>query len=50
MEKRCIPPPEELAPEDLLSHSLCPNEFKMRIMIGILNGIEYDLTTSGKYS
>lgn len=50
--ERCNPPPEESsdATEDPLFKTLCPTEFKMRIMIGMLNGIEYDHTTTGSYA
>lgn len=46
MEKRCPDPPPP-APHDVEYHTMCVFEFKMRIMIGMLNGIEYDKTTSG---
>jgi len=58
MEKRCVNDPSDPAvageegpgdaTDDPENHTLCPVEFKMRIMVGMLNGIDYDDTVSGK--
>jgi len=47
--ERCVTPPEEDPTIDPVFKTLCPTEFKMRIMIGMLNGIEYDATTTGEH-
>jgi len=48
MEKRCTPDEEEEEPE-AFSKDLCDTEFKLKIMINMLNGIEWDRTITGSY-
>jgi len=48
MEKSCPDvPPQPSTDKSVDYHTMSVIEFKMRIMIGMLNGIEYDKTTTG---
>lgn len=49
MEKRCKPTELEEEEEESLTsdpefHTFCPIEFKMRILVGILNELDIDAT------